>query len=91
MRLFGGDTWAPEQTAGLGIAIAKLPANLTLIAWAIVVGILARRLNSIFLCNITGQFVLWCLGTNAVISAINDTQTSIAINSISAIFLCLFL
>ena len=32
MRLFGGDTWAPEQTAGLGIAIAKLPANLTLIA-----------------------------------------------------------
>ncbi len=91
MRLFGGDTWAPEQTAGLGIAIAKLPANLTLIAWAIVVGILARRLNSIFLYNITGQFLLWCLGTNAVISAIHDTPTSIAIMFISAIFFVSFL
>ena len=91
MRLFGGDTWAPEQTGGLGIPIAKLPANPPLIAWAIVVGILARRLNSIFLCNITGQFVLWCLGTNAVISAIHDTQTSIAIMSVSAIFFVSFL
>jgi len=91
MRLFGGDTWAPEQTAGLGIAIAKLPANLTLIAWAIVVGILARRLNSIFLYNITGQFLLWCLGTSAVISAIHNTQTSITIVALSAIFFVSFL
>ena len=91
MRLFGGDIWAPERTAGLGIAIAKLPANLTLIAWAIIVGILARRLNSIFLYNITGQFLLWCLGTNAVISAIHDTQTSIALMSVSAIFFVSFL
>ena len=30
MRLFC-DCWAPEHTHGLGIAIAKLPANLTLI------------------------------------------------------------
>ena len=91
MRLFGGDTWAPKQTADLGIAIAKLPANLTLIAWAIAVGILARRLNSIFLYNIAGKFLLWCLGTTAVISAIHDTQTSIIIVTLSAIFFLSFL
>lgn len=67
MRLFGGDTWAPEQTSGLGIAIAKLPANLTLIVWAFVVAILARRLNTIFWGNIAGQVALWCLGTFAVV------------------------
>ena len=44
MRLFGGDTWAPQQTGGLGIAIAKLPANLTLIVWAFVVAILASAI-----------------------------------------------
>ena len=86
MRLFGGDTWAPEQTNGLGIAIAKLPANLTLIIWAIVVAILARRLNPIIWSNIAGQVALWCLGTYAVLGVFHGPTVAWAVVVTSAVF-----
>ncbi len=84
MRMFGGDTWAPEQTSGLGIAIAKLPANLTLIAWALIMAILARRLNGIIWSNVAGQFALWCFGTSAVIGAFQSQQIAWAVIFVSA-------
>lgn len=64
MRLFCWECWAPENTGDLGIAIAKLPANISLIIWAILLGIFAGRLNRIIVINTTGQFFLWLLGTN---------------------------
>lgn len=86
MRLFGGDTWAPEQTNGLGIAIAKLPANLTLIVWAVVVALLARRLSPIIWSNIAGQVALWCLGTYAVLGVFHGSTVAWTIVVISAVF-----
>ena len=79
MRWFGGDTWSPEQTGGLGIAIAKLPANLTLIAWALTMAILARRLNGIIWSNVAGQFILWTLGTSAAMAAFYSQQLSVSV------------
>jgi hypothetical protein len=63
MRLVCWDCWAPECTSGLGIAIAKLPANLTLIVWALVVASAAGRLNKIIVLNVAGQYLLWSWGT----------------------------
>lgn len=86
MRLFGDDIWAPEQTGGLGIAIAKLPANLTLIVWAFVVATMARRLSPIIWSNIAGQVALWCLGTFAVVGAFQGPSIAQAVIFASAMF-----
>jgi len=59
MRMICWDCWAPENTAGLGIALAKLPANLVLVIWAVTMSVYAGRLNRIILCNVAGQFLLF--------------------------------
>ena len=89
MRLFGGDTWAPENTSGLGIAIAKLPANLSLIAWALTMAILARRLNRIVWSNVAGQFALWCFGTVAVVGTFQSQLIAWTVVCVSALLFCL--
>ncbi len=89
MRLFGGDTWAPENTNGLGIAIAKLPANLSLIAWALTMAILARRLNGIVWSNVAGQFALWCFGTVAVVGTFQSQFIAWTVVCASAVLFCL--
>ena len=89
MRLFGGDTWAPENTSGLGIAIAKLPANLSLIAWALTMAILARRLNRIVWSNVSGQFALWCFGTVAVVGTFQSQLIAWTVVCVSAVLFCL--
>lgn len=86
MRLLGDDIWAPEQTAGLGIAIAKLPANLTLIVWAFVVATMARRVNAIIWSNIAGQVALWCFGTFAVVGVFHGPGIAQAVFLASATF-----
>ena len=63
MRLLYWECWAPENTAGLGIALAKLPANLALIVWAITMAVYAGRLNGIILWNVAGQFLLFNYGS----------------------------
>ena len=63
MRMLTWDWWAPETTGGLGIALAKLPANLVLIVWALTMATRAGRLNKIIIWNAAGQFLLFCYGS----------------------------
>jgi len=77
MRLFCWDCWAPENTGDMGIALAKLPANISLIIWALVMAFYAKRLNKIILVNASGQFFLWLLGTFALLQLyMNNTIAS---------------
>ncbi len=68
MRAVCWDCWAPECTSGAGIAIAKLPANVTLIVWALLVARAAGRLHWIVVLNVAGQYLLWTWGTYGLIS-----------------------
>lgn len=85
MRLFGDSTWAPENTNGLGIAIAKLPANMTLIFGSLAMAVLARRLNSVIWSNVGGQFVLWCLGSALLVNGYQGTEFAVATSLISVL------
>ena len=92
MRLFCWDCWAPENTGDMGIAIAKLPANLSLVCWALVMAFLAKRLNTTILVNASGQFLLWLLGTFALLQLYmgNSVANWVVLISISLwIFLCI--
>ncbi|MDW3645430.1 MAG: DUF2306 domain-containing protein [Bacteroidia bacterium] len=74
MRLICWDCWSPENTQDMGIAIAKLPANISLIFWALLMAYFARRLNKVILFNILGQYMLWILGSFALISLYQGTE-----------------
>ena len=85
MRLFCWDCWAPDNTGDMGIALAKLPANVSLIIWALVMAFFAKRLNKIILINASGQFFLWLLGTYALLQLYsgNSVANGVALTSIS--------
>ena len=83
MRLFCWDCWAPENTGDLGIAIAKLPANISLIVWALLMAYSAKRINKIILVNASGQFALWLLGTMALIQLYQGNEVANAVALIS--------
>ncbi len=85
MRVIGGDYWAPENTAELGIAIAKLPANVGLIIWALTMAWYAGRLNKRIIYNVAGQYFLWILGTFALIQVFIHNTMAIVIAATSVI------
>jgi predicted tellurium resistance membrane protein TerC len=85
MRLIGDSTWAPENTNGLGIAIAKLPANMTLIFGALAMAVLARRLNKVIWSNVGGQFVLWFLGSALLVNGYQGIEFAVVTSLISAL------
>lgn len=68
MRALCWECWAPECTSGMGIAMAKLPANVFLVGWAVLTALRAGRMNRIVIGNAAGQYVLWTLGTFALLS-----------------------
>ena len=63
MRMFDWDCWAPDKTSELGIALAKLPANLTMIIWAMLMALAAGRVNRIILTNVCGQLFLFVVSS----------------------------
>ena len=85
MRLVCWECWSPEQTMDMGIAIAKLPANISLIFWALLMAYFARRLNKIILLNVLGQYLLWIVGSFALISLYQGTEFAWATALISTI------
>ncbi|MEM8890076.1 MAG: hypothetical protein AAGD28_19025, partial [Bacteroidota bacterium] len=90
MRLICWDCWAPENTGDMGIAIAKLPANISIIFWALLMAYFAQRLNKVILLNVLGQYLLWILGSFALISLYQGTEFAWAAVLISAIVGVLF-
>jgi len=93
MRLLCWECWAPENTGDMGIALAKLPANVSLIIWALVMAYYAGRLNKIILINASGQFFLWLLGTMAVIEIYmgNTLANWISVVSVSLWIILIFM
>jgi len=77
MRWFGGPVWAPENTEGMGIAFAKLPANIFVILWAITMAVKVGRLNRIILSNVAGQFILFLAGCSAAMPSATGTAGNI--------------
>jgi hypothetical protein len=83
MRWVCWDCWAPENTEGMGIALAKLPANLTVISWALLMAALARRTNGIILWNVSGQFLLFAFGSFSTLDRLYNGQVATAVVSAS--------
>ena len=80
MRTLSWDTWAPENTSELGIALAKLPANLILILWAIMTANRAGRINKIILINVAGQFLLFNSSSHGLMQRCFDPRVATAIS-----------
>ena len=88
MRMLAWDYWAPENTSELGIALAKLPANLILIAWAISAASRADRMNKIILFNVAGQSILFNRNSHGLMQRCFNPLFA---NSVTAITLILAL
>ncbi len=83
MRWVCWDCWAPENTEGMGIALAKLPANLTVIFWALLMASLARRVNGVILWNVAGQYLLFTFGTFSTLDRLYEGQIAESVAGIS--------
>jgi len=83
MRVACWDCWEPQYTAGLGTVFAKLPANLFLVAWALIMCAYAGRLNKIIVANVAVQYLFWVRGTYRVVVVSMGTVYAASIAGIS--------
>ena len=67
----------------MGIALAKLPANLTVIFWALLMASLARRVNGVILWNVAGQYLLFTFGTFSTLDRLYEGQIAESVAGIS--------
>jgi hypothetical protein len=81
MRMLAWDYWAPENTSELGIALAKLPANLILIVWAVTAASRAGRMNKIILFNVAGQFLLFNRSSHGLMQRCFDPLIANSVNA----------
>jgi hypothetical protein len=84
MRMIDWECWAPENTGGMGIALAKLPANLFLILWALTLAAQAGRINRIILANVAVQLLLFTVSSRGLMmgSFGFPVATSVAVTTI---------